>query len=62
MKADKEACINCHRYDRACPMSLPVEEMVNRGKFEHRECILCGTCADICPKSVISYSFSSYKK
>ncbi len=62
MKANKDACIECHRCDKDCPMSLPVEEMVLRGKFEHRECILCGTCADVCPKGVIVYSFSSFKK
>ena len=62
MKSNKEACIECHRCDRECPMSLPVEEMVLKGKFEHRECILCGTCADVCPRGVISYSISSYQK
>lgn len=62
LKANTEACIECHRCTRECPMSLEVESMVQKGKIEHRECILCGTCADVCPKSVITYSFSSYKK
>ena len=62
LKANKDACIECHRCDSECPMSLPVEQMVLRGKIEHRECVLCGTCADVCPKGVITYSFSSYKR
>lgn len=62
LKVNKDACVECHRCDKECPMSLPVEKMVLAGKIEHRECILCGTCADTCPKGVISYSFSSYKK
>ncbi|OLS30388.1 MAG: putative electron transport protein YccM [Candidatus Heimdallarchaeota archaeon AB_125] len=62
LKPNTEACIECHRCTRECPMSLEVEEMVKKGKIEHRECILCGTCADVCPKGVITYSFSSYKK
>lgn len=62
MKPDSEACIECHRCTRECPMSLEVESMVLKGKIDHRECILCGTCADVCPKGAITYSFSSYKK
>lgn len=40
-------------------MSLPVENMVLESKMEQRECILCGTCIDVCPKNAISYTFSS---
>ncbi|MDD3715049.1 MAG: 4Fe-4S binding protein [Atribacterota bacterium] len=31
-------------------MSLDVHELVKIGKIENSECILCGTCVDICPK------------
>ena len=62
LQANKDSCIQCHRCDNECPMSLPVEKMALSGKIEHRECILCGTCADVCPKGVISYTFKSYKK
>ncbi|MHA1953646.1 MAG: 4Fe-4S binding protein [Candidatus Heimdallarchaeaceae archaeon] len=62
LKANKEVCNSCKRCDRECPMSLPVEEHVMRDNMEHRECILCATCIDVCPRSVISYSFSSFKK
>jgi len=43
-------------------LGLPVEQFVMKEKMEHRECILCGTCIDTCPRNTISYSFSSYQK
>ncbi len=61
LKADTQACINCKRCTRDCPMSLDVNAMVQERKMENSECILCGTCADVCPKDVIRYSFSSGK-
>jgi len=40
-------------------MSLDVYEMVVGKNMENAECILYGTCIDVCPKDVISYSFNS---
>jgi NAD-dependent dihydropyrimidine dehydrogenase PreA subunit len=34
-------------------MSLPVQNMVEEKTLQNRECILCGNCADTCPKNVI---------
>lgn len=55
LRADSHACIHCSRCSLACPMSLEVQEMAERGAMEHSDCILCGECADTCPKEVISY-------
>ena len=55
LKADGELCKHCHTCSNNCPMSLPVEEMVNRGNMEHTECVLCGTCVDGCKQGAISY-------
>ncbi len=57
LRADAEKCIDCKRCTRDCPMSLEVNEMVRAGDMEHVECILCGTCADTCPRDVIRFSF-----
>jgi ferredoxin-type protein NapH len=38
-------------------MSLPVETMVEKGKMENAECILCGSCVDACEFDVLKYSF-----
>jgi ferredoxin-type protein NapH len=38
-------------------MSLPVEDMVEQNNMENAECILCGTCTDVCKFKVIKYSF-----
>lgn len=45
------------RCNRECIMSLDVLSLVQRGSMAHSECILCGTCADVCSKGVIRYSF-----
>ncbi|MEA2035780.1 MAG: 4Fe-4S binding protein [Euryarchaeota archaeon] len=55
IKADQSTCISCKRCNRECPMSLDVHAMVQSGKMEDTECILCGTCIDSCPKGVITF-------
>lgn len=52
-------CINCHTCETNCPMSLPVETMVNTNKMENTECILCGTCVDECKSKAIEFEFST---
>ena len=56
--ADTEECKNCKLCTKNCPMSLDVNAMVQIGKMENSECILCGTCVDHCSQSAIRYSFS----
>ena len=58
LRADRAKCVSCKRCTQNCTMSLEVEQMVQNEGMEHAECILCGTCADVCPKKVISYTFS----
>lgn len=57
LEAEREKCINCFECTRNCPMSLEVNEMVQKREMEDLECILCTTCADNCPQKVISYKF-----
>jgi len=57
LRAAPEACRHCHTCTNNCPMSLPVEEMVNHNTMAHAECILCGTCVDGCKEGVIRYSW-----
>ena len=52
-------CTMCARCTNACPMSLDVNGMVQKGRMEDSECVLCGSCVDTCPKDVIRYSFSA---
>jgi ferredoxin-type protein NapH len=59
--ADASACADCKKCTSNCPMSLDVNGMVQVGKMENAECILCGTCVDNCSKSAIRYSFSAGK-
>ena len=61
LKADADKCINCKRCTTGCSMSLDVNQMVQNDSMENSECILCGSCVDICPKDVIHYSFSAGK-
>lgn len=62
LKPENENCIDCKRCTRKCPMSLNVNELVQRGDMEDSNCILCGECIDECPKNVIHYTFTSHKK
>jgi ferredoxin-type protein NapH len=55
LSADKSSCINCLTCSKKCPMSLNVNDMVQKNNMFSPECILCGTCVDSCPKKVIKY-------
>jgi ferredoxin-type protein NapH len=57
LAADADKCIDCKRCTSVCPMSLDVHQMVRSGNTESVECILCGTCADNCPKNVLTFPF-----
>ncbi|MEE9306733.1 MAG: 4Fe-4S binding protein [Spirochaetia bacterium] len=58
LKASTEKCVSCDTCTKNCPMSLEVQNMVEKAKMESAECILCGQCVDNCPHGVIRYSFS----
>lgn len=57
LAAESDACIECGKCTRECPMSLNVQDMVLRGDMGEDECVLCGSCVDTCPKEVIHYRF-----
>ncbi len=59
LKAAPEQCTDCQRCTRECPMSLDVNQMVQRADMEDSECILCGSCVDGCPQDAICFSFSA---
>jgi polyferredoxin len=54
---NSEKCKHCHVCINNCPMSLRVEDMVEQNNMENAECILCGTCIDVCKENVIQFSF-----
>jgi polyferredoxin len=54
-------CSNCQTCTRNCPMSLDVNDMVQRAQMEDSECILCGNCVDGCSKAAIRFAFSAGK-
>jgi polyferredoxin len=57
LKSNPEICKHCCTCSEYCPMSLPVREMVNRNIMENTECILCGTCVDVCKQGAIKYEW-----
>lgn len=59
LEASPGECTACQQCTRNCPMSLDVHAMVQAGKMENAECILCGTCVDHCPSQAIRFTFSS---
>lgn len=57
LKARGQECVSCSRCDKVCPMSLPVEKLVKKGKISDLNCIQCGKCADVCGRNILSFSF-----
>ena len=57
LEKTNNSCTNCHMCAKNCLMSLDVELMVKTNKMENPECILCGTCADVCRKECIRLKF-----
>jgi len=57
LQSNPEACKHCHTCTDNCPMSLPVEDMVQKESMENVECILCGTCVDGCKQGAIFYEW-----
>jgi ferredoxin-type protein NapH len=57
LRALQDRCIHCHSCTQNCPMSLPVEHMVEQNRMENTECVLCGTCIDVCQGHAITYRF-----
>lgn len=58
LAADGKNCAACDSCTQACPMSLPVRDMVESGRLENSDCILCGNCTAACAKRVIRFTFS----
>jgi len=59
LQASAETCKHCHTCSENCPMSLPVEKMVQQDSMENAECILCGTCVDGCKEGAIAFSWQN---
>jgi ferredoxin-type protein NapH len=62
LTANSAACNDCGTCNRHCPMSLPVAAMVQEGKLQNDECILCGNCVDHCQTGAIHYAFGIPKR
>lgn len=57
IKIDNKKCIDCKLCEKNCPMNIKLLSYKNEGKrILSSECILCNTCADICPKDAVKMS------
>jgi ferredoxin-type protein NapH len=54
LSADPAKCSHCKNCNKNCPMSLDVHGLIQKNLY-HTECILCGTCIDVCPTKVIRF-------
>jgi len=57
LTADASKCTSCGTCTKACPMQLPVTDMVQAETMRTTECFMCETCADVCPKDAIKLAF-----
>jgi ferredoxin-type protein NapH len=55
--ADTSRCTECQSCTRACPMQLPVTDMVQSASMRATECFMCETCVDTCPNKAIHLGF-----
>lgn len=60
IKRNAEACVNCKKCDKACPMNIQVSKCSN---LRSPQCINCMECVLACPvKNTLSYGLISYNK
>jgi len=57
LESESKDCIRCNKCTTACPMSLPVQKMVEENRMQNPECITCGNCIGNCPKNAIRFSW-----
>ena len=62
IEADAGKCVSCGACGKACPMSLPVPELLESGAIVHSECIQCGACCDTCRKGALALRFGPLPK
>jgi ferredoxin-type protein NapH len=62
LNARPEECDRCGVCRKHCLMSLPVPDMAASGDTRHPECVLCGECADACPKNALKLDFAKNGK
>lgn len=56
----EDACIDCGKCDRECPMDIQITEYIKQGtRVLSTECILCSTCVNTCPTEAL---YSSFKR
>lgn len=61
LRAVPDRCNACGKCSHACPMQLPVTEMVQAGAMRTTECFMCETCVDVCPRKAIEVGFGQAK-
>lgn len=63
IQTDVGSCIGCGACDRACPLSISIQEKALSGlPVLSSRCVGCGHCIDACPKQTLRYetTFLSY--
>ena len=54
MSIDTDKCNDCQLCEKNCPMGINLLRYKNEGKrILSTECIICSTCANVCPKEAI---------
>ncbi|UYP47455.1 hypothetical protein NEF87_003740 [Candidatus Lokiarchaeum ossiferum] len=57
LESDSSKCIKCKKCSKECPMSIDVHTLIQSENIEDMECILCGSCVDVCSHDVIKFAW-----
>jgi ferredoxin-type protein NapH len=61
IKIDPDKCIDCGLCEKHCPMDIKLLDYKEAGqRILSTECILCHTCANVCPQSAISSTMNQF--
>jgi polyferredoxin len=55
LEAKADLCEQGGTCNTGCPMNLDVMDRTLRDDLHHKECTLCGSCVDACPRGVMGY-------
>jgi polyferredoxin len=58
IKTDADKCKSCGACSKSCPMNIDVIKKIPDGEIADDECILCGSCIEVCKFDALNFCIS----